>query len=466
MQYLSVTPDLIKSLKKIVGDIQVIMDAESLEKYAQDETPGYHALPDIVVKPDCTDDVASILALANENRIPVTPRSGGTCLSAGAVPIHGGIVLSFERMNRIKEIDTSNLMVVVEPGVITEQLDKALAEHGLFFPPDPVSLDSCMIGGNIAECAGGPRAMKYGVTKQYILGLEIVLADGTIQRYGGKLLKNVTGYNIIDLLIGSEGTLAIITEATLRVLRRPEVIVDLLVPFESVDQAVGFAIDVLKQGLTPACIEFMEGDVYRMVAQYLDKKLPFDKADAHIIVEVDGHDKDAVKQLYDRIGDIALKYGALDVLVGESITERERIWEPRKNASDALKTIEKPIAREDLVVPKDRIPELISKIKQCTQKYQVHMYAFGHLGDGNIHADIGIPKGMDLPTQDVDALRSEIYRITIDLGGAITAEHGIGLSKIKFLELALKNDQIELMHNIKRLFDPRNILNPGKIFHL
>lgn len=464
MSYTDVTPKIIQELKYIVGENHVINDIAMLENYAHDETPGYYALPEVVVIPENTGEVASILALANDYRIPITPRSGGTCLSAGAVPVCKGIVLSFERMNRIKEIDTKNLMVVVEPGIITDQLDKTLAEHGLFFPPDPVSRDSCMIGGNIAECAGGPRAMKYGVTKQYVLGLEVVLANGTVQRYGGKLLKNVTGYDIIDLIIGSEGTLAFITEATLRVLRRPDVIVDLLIPFDSIVRAIDFAVDVLQQGLAPACIEFMEGDVYRMVATYLKKPLPYDTACAHIIVEIDGHDKKQVKQQYGRIGDIALHHGALDVLVGESAGDRERIWEPRKNASDALKTVEQPVAREDLVVPKDRIPELIAKLKQCAQRFHAHMYAFGHLGDGNIHADVGIPKNQELPEPSIKALRTEIYKITMDLGGTITAEHGIGFSKTAFLTLALTQDQIDLMKNIKQVFDPNNILNPGKIF--
>jgi glycolate oxidase len=464
MSYSKVTPAVVAHFENIVGNEHVIKDRDELENYAHDETPGYHALPETVVKPGSTSEVARILCAAHEYYIPVTPRSGGTSLSAGAVPACGGIVLSLERMNAIKEIDTTNLVVIVEPGIITEHLDRALAPHGLFFPPDPVSLDSCMIGGNVAECAGGPRAMKYGVTKNYVLGMEAVLADGTIQRYGGKLLKNVTGYDMMALIIGSEGTLAIVTEVTLRVLPRPQIIVDLLIPFACVNDAVTFAIDVLKQGLTPACIEFMEGDVYRMVAQYLKQTLPNAQADAQIIVEIDGNDKEYVKRQYDMIGDCALKSGALDVLVGESTAERTRIWEPRKKASDALKEVATPVAREDLVVPKSAIPELIDKLKKCALHYNAHMYAFGHLGDGNIHADVGIEKGKTMTSEDISALREEIYRITVGLGGTITAEHGIGLSKTAFLSLALDPGQIALMRKIKHIFDPHNILNPGKIF--
>ncbi len=479
MPYNKVDSNIIKKLKQIVGPENVITDKDALENYSHDETPIYKAMPEVALKPGSTDEVSQIMHLAYENTIPVTPRGGGTCLSAGAVPVHAGIVLSLERMNRIKEIDKKNLMVVVEPGIITEQLGIELAKYDLFFPPDPVSLDSCMIGGNIAECAGGPRAMKYGVTKNYVMGLEAVLPNGEIIKIGGKLLKNVTGYDIIDLIIGSEGTLAIVTEATLKVLPLPKIVIDLLVPFKCVDDAVGFAIEVLQTGLMPAAIEFMEGDVYRAVAQYLNRKLPFVEANAHIIVELDGNDKEQLCKHYDEIGNIALKYGALDVFVGESAKDKEKIWEPRKKTSDALKELTNPVAREDLVVPKDKIPELISKLKECVAKYNAHVYTFGHLGDGNIHADIAVRTSHgaedvrkshgaeDVGTRhgvSVQKMRKEIYKITLSLGGAITAEHGIGLSKIPYLSMALTDTETNIMKKIKNIFDPKNILNPGKIF--
>ena len=503
MDYNKVDEKTISILGQIVGEENIIVDKVALEDYAHDETPLYKSMPDIAVKPGSTEEVSKIMKLANANIIPVTPRSGGTSLSAGAVPIHGGIVLLLERMNKIKEIDKKNMMVIVQPGIITEQLGNELAKHGLFFPPDPISLDTCMIGGNIAECAGGPRAMKYGVTKNYVLGIEIVLPDGTVQRYGGKLLKNVTGYNIVDLIVGSEGTLAIVTEATLKVLPVPTVIIDLLVPFKCVEDSVNFALDVLQTGLMPAAIEFMEGKVYRTVAKYLGRNLPFAEADAQIIVELDGNNRELLRKHYDEIGNIALKHSALDVFVGESAKDREKIWEPRKNASDALKDQSKLLAREDLVVPKDKIPELIARLKQCVKQYSAHLYAFGHLGDGNIHADIGITDYTDdketgrqgekgsfevkklgrsekrkeistdkcqsqslriNDTEKINKMRREIYAITLSLGGAITAEHGIGLSKIEYLEMALDKTQIKIMRSIKKIFDPKNILNPGKIF--
>lgn len=464
MTYGKINDKIITLLKDIVGSLHVITEAGILENFAHDETPRYQALPAVVVKPATAKEISRIMHLATEHTIPVTPRGGGTSLSGGAVPLTGGMVLSLERMNHIKEIDKENLMVIVEPGIITEELDKELNKHGLFFPPDPVSLDSCMIGGNIAECAGGPRAMKYGVTKNYVLGLEVVLADGTIQRYGGKLLKNVTGYDFINLIIGSEGTLAIVTEATLRVMTLPSVIVDLFVPFLCVEDAVGFALTTLQAGYEPAAIEFMEGDVYRMVENYLARKLPYPEGGGHVIIELHGNDKEYIHTIYDAIGEIAMKHGALDVLVAESARDREKLWEPRKKASEALKSEALPVAREDLVVPKDKIPELIKQLKKCTLKYHAQMYAFGHLGDGNIHADVAIAMGEEIADTALTDLRKEIYQTTMSLGGTITAEHGIGLSKIEYLGMALDASQISLMKQVKEVFDPKNILNPGKIF--
>lgn len=464
MTYTKINNRIIAQLKNIVGALHVITDIDTRANFAHDETPRYHSMPEVVLKPATTEEISRIMRLANKHVIPVTPRGGGTCLSGGAIPVHGGIVLSLERMNHIKEIDTDNLMVIVEPGVITENLDKELNKHGLFFPPDPVSLDSCMIGGNIAECAGGPRAMKYGVTKNYVLGIEVVLANGTIQRYGGKLLKNVTGYDIIDLIVGSEGTLAIVTEATLRVLSLPSVIVDLFIPFPGVQDATGFAIAVLQAGYEPAAIEFMEGDVYRMAQRYLGRKLPYPEGNGHVIVEIHGNDRKHIRATYDAIGEIALKHGAFDVLVAESARDREKIWEPRKKASEALKNESIPVAREDLVVPKDRIPELIKRLREHALCHKAQLYAFGHLGDGNIHADVAITGGKDISEATLNEMRKKMYQTTVSLGGMITAEHGIGLSKTEYLRLALDTSQINVMEQIKSVFDPRNILNPGKIF--
>jgi glycolate oxidase len=464
MKYVKVDEQIINRLRQIVGDANVLTDPAVLENYSHDETPLYSAMPEAVVKCASTGQVSQVMHLAHEICIPVTPRGGGTCLSAGAVPVHGGIVLSLERMTKILEIDKDNMMVVVETGIVTEQLGKQLAKHGLFFPPDPVSIESCTIGGNIAECAGGPRAMKYGVTRNYITGIVAVLPDGSVVKMGGKLLKNVTGYDLINLIIGSEGTLAIVTEATVRLLPLPKVVVDLLVPFVCVEDATNFTVELLQTDITPAAIEFMEGDVVRMVSKYLGRDLPYMNANAHTIVEVDGNDTDSIRIIYGRIGDIALKHGALDVLVGEGRRDREKIWEPRKKIGDTLKDLTQNVTREDLVVPKKAIPQLISTLKNCAKKYGATVYAFGHLGDGNIHADVSIEKTKQLTASEIDKMRREMYEITISLGGTITAEHGVGLSKIPYLNIAVDERQIELMKKIKAVFDPKNILNPGKIF--
>ncbi len=462
--YNRVTEKIIDRLVSIVGKENIILEKEGLENYAHDETPLYYSMPEVVVKPAIKNEVQEILRLANDNSIPVTPRGGGTSLSAGAVPIYNGIVLSLERMNRVKEIDKENLMAVVEPGIITGILEKELACHNLFFPPDPVSLDSCTIGGNIAECAGGPRAMKYGVTKNYVTGLEIILPDGESIKLGGKLLKNVAGYDMLNLFIGSEGTLGIFTEGIIKTMVLPETIVDLYIPFKTVSDASRFSIEVLRSGLSLTAIELMEGAVVRMVEKYLKRKVPYSEADGHTIVELDGNDRGEIMRELERVGDIAFKFNALDVLVAETPQDRERLWEIRKKIGDSLKSQTKIIAREDLVVPKNRIPDLIYNLKEYLKKYNCDLYAFGHLGDGNIHTDVGLSEEKEIEDW-VKQMRKEMYEVTIKLGGTITAEHGIGLSKVSFLPLALDKRALELMMKIKREFDPKGILNPGKIFN-
>jgi glycolate oxidase len=468
-----VDAQMIAQLQAIVGPEGVDVEPEKLENFGHDETPLYQTTPEVVVHPADTNQVSRVVKMADEKMIPVTPRGGGTSLSGGAVPVHKGIVLALDRMNRIKEVDAANLMVVTEPGVITAELGKELARHGLFFPPDPVSLESCTIGGNVAECAGGPRAMKYGVTKNYVTGLEVVMADGEIVRYGGKLLKNVTGYDFVNLMVGSEGTLGIVTEITLEVLPQPKAVVDLLIPFNRIGDAAWFAVEIIRQGAAPAAIEFMDGPSIRLVEKFLARPLPFNDADCITIVELDGYDPESIRKGYEMIGQLAVTMGARDVLVGDNTPDREKIWEPRKKIGEALKTLKQILCREDLVVPKSRIPDLINRLDELARKSGAELYAFGHFGDGNIHTDFTVDDDGDerIDYRDdkarldaVKKLRSEIYRITVDLGGTITAEHGIGLSKKDFLGLAIDSSTIEKMRQIKRIFDPKNILNPGKIF--
>jgi len=288
--------EIINSLVDIVGKDNVLVARESLEPYSHDETPGLSHFPDVVVKPKTAEEISKIMRLANDEEVPVTPRAGGTGLSGGAVPWLGGILMSFERMNRIKEIDTKNAMAVVESGVIVQNLEEEAAKYGLFYPPDPASLDSCMIAGNVAECAGGARAFKYGVTRNYVKGMEVVLPQGEIIKLGGKLIKNVTGYSLVDLIVGSEGTLAIVTEVILKLLPLPEAKIDLLIPFDSIEQAVNTAMKIIKSGIVPATIEFMEREAIKASERYLEKKTPFSEAEVHILVELDGKKENIQKE--------------------------------------------------------------------------------------------------------------------------------------------------------------------------
>ncbi len=473
MQYTPVDNRIIGLLRDIVSPEWIDVDPEKLGNYGHDETPLYHMAPEVVVHPSDTAQVSQIMKLAHEKKIPVTPRGGGTSLSGGAVPFYKGIVMALDRMNRVKEVDTANLMVVTEPGVITADLGHELARYGLFFPPDPVSLESCMVGGNIAECAGGPRAMKYGVTKNYVTGLEVVLADGEIVRYGGKLLKNVTGYDFISLFVGSEGTLGIITEIILEVLPAPQIVIDLLIPFNCVEDVIRFAGEILRQGAQPAAIEFMNRASIRLAERYLARPVAFSQAECYTIIELDGNDPESLQKTYERVGETALAMGAQDVLVGDNTPDRDKIWEPRKKVGEALKTLKTILCREDLVVPKNRIPDLLNRLASVANAYGAELYAFGHIGDGNIHTDFTVDDKSDkridcrdekTRTDAIRNLRRDIYRVTIDLGGMITAEHGIGLSKKEYLAIALAPASIKLMRHIKKIFDPNNILNPGKIF--
>ncbi|KPJ50612.1 hypothetical protein AMJ40_02290 [candidate division TA06 bacterium DG_26] len=458
--YKRVDEQTLKELRAIVGKDGVLVGEDELQPYAHDETPELNFPPEAAVRPQNRDEVKEIVKLAKRRRIPITPRGGGTGLSGGAVPVFGGIVISFERMNRTKEIDEANLMVVTEPGVVTGDLGEAVESCGLFYPPDPVSLDSCTLGGNIAECAGGPRAVKYGVTRDYVQGLEVVFPDGEIGKLGGKLLKDVTGYSLLDIVIGSEGTLAIVTEATLRLLPLPSQKVDLVIPFNDTSAMV--------RGIVPSTVELMEGKGLKATERFLKRDIPFSDADAQILVELDGNRSDELARLYEMVGEIALEKGALDVLVAEDKSAQEKVWEPRKNIGDALKETGNLIIRDDLVVPPSLIPALLEELKIIEEKYEVEIYCFGHMGDGNIHVDI-VAGGSFREFEDHHArekLIGDLYRVTLQLGGSITAEHGIGYVKKSWLHLGASQSQIELMKKIKLAFDPENILNPGKIFDL
>ena len=464
-EYRPVTDTVVEALRQIVGEANVVVAGEALERYAHDETVGLRADPEVAVKVTSTEQVSKVLKLAQRMRIPVTPRGAGYGLSGGAVALHGGIVLSTEKMNRILEIDHENLMVTVEPGVITGDIHRAVEAEGLFYPPDPASLDSCTIGGNVSEGAGGPRAVKYGITKDYVTGLEVVLPSGKITSMGGKLVKDVTGYSLIQLLIGSEGTLAVVTKIILRLLPLPKVQVDLLVPFDDFQTAADTVSAIIAQRILPTTIEFMERDSMLAVERLLQKPVPFCDAAAQLLIQLDGNLQDAVEAEMEIVGDLCLEHGARDVLVAQDRPTRDRLWEARRLIIDALNQ-ESPVNHmEDVVVPRAELPRLLKGIKEIGNRHGVRIVSFGHAGDGNVHVNVLKDQiGDEQWAALMPAVTEETYRLSLSLGGAITGEHGIGATRKRYLSLALDEAQIALMRQIREAFDPNRILNPGKIF--
>lgn len=463
--YEKVDADIVGALCQIVGESNVLVDVEALEPYTHDEVVGLRADPEVVVRVRSAEQVAGVLKLAQRERVPVTPRGAGYGLSGGAIPTCGGIVLSLEKMDRILEIDKENLMVTVEPGVITGDVHRVVEAEGLFYPPDPASLDSCTIGGNIAEDAGGPRAVKYGVTRHYVCGLEAVLPSGEIITCGGKLVKNVTGYNLIQLLIGSEGTLAVVTKIVLRLLPLPKVRVDLLVPFDDFQAAADTVSDIIAHRVLPTTIEFMERDSVLAVERLSEKEMPYHGAAAHLLIQLDGNSREAVDGDCGVVGELCLEHGARDVLVARDSRTRDRLWEARRLIIDALNH-ESPVNHmEDVVVPRAELPPLLKGIKEIGRQHDVRVVCFGHAGDGNVHVNVLKDEVPDERWETlVPAVTEEIYRLTLSLGGTITGEHGIGATRRRYLPLALDETQIGVMREIRAVFDPNHILNPSKIF--
>lgn len=464
--YAKIDSDVIARLKAIVGDQYIISDTEALEKYSHDETMGLSAWPEVVVKVSSAQEISEIMKLANERRIPVTPRAGGMGLSGGAVPIYGGIVLSVERMNRILEIDHENLMVTLEPGVITGELHRTVEAQGLFYPPDPASQDSCCLGGNVAENAGGPRAVKYGVTKDYVNGLEVVLPTGEIIELGGKLVKDVTGYNLLQLMVGSEGTLGIVTKIILRLLPLPTARVDLLVPYDDFQKAADTVSAIIAERIVPTTIEFMERDTVKACERLMGKPVPFsDEAAAQLLIQITGQRQEEVEADMERVGELCLEHGALDVLVASDQATRDRLWEARRLIIEALKH-ESPVHHmEDLVVPRAKIPALLKGVHEISERLGVRALCFGHAGDGNVHVNLlkdNLPD--DVWHEREKAAQKALYELAYSLDGTITGEHGIGATRKYFLVDALGEVQVALMKRIKDAFDPNHILNPGKIF--
>jgi glycolate oxidase len=468
--YRPVTPEIAAELRSVVGEKNLIVgDEERLRGYSHDEVAGpeYARMPEAVVKPVSAREVAAILKVANRHRVPVTPRGGGTGLSCGAVPLFGGVVLSLERMNRILEIDRENMAVVVEPGVVTSEIGKAVQEFGLFYAGYPMSFESCFIGGNLAENAGGGRAIRYGVTGHHVLGLEAVLPTGEIVEMGGKRVKDVTGYDLIHLLVGSEGTLAVFTKIILRLLPRPAATAVLLIPFGSASEAVeAFPRVVARAGILPTSIEFMDRLSVETVYRFLGDAPPRPGIGAMLLVELDGSSRAKVDEESERIGELFLEEGALDVYVGNTPATERKMWAPRVNLAEAFKTVCPVQSLEDIVVPTARIPDLIRELERLARIHDVLIPCYGHAGDGNLHATPVKKPETPLETwkETLPRILTELYGTVRGLGGTISGEHGIGSKRARYMPIVMSPEMIGLQKRIKRLFDPLNILNPGKIF--
>lgn len=453
------TEKFIKKIRKMMPG-KVFTDKEDIFCYGFDAS-STEGVPSAVIRPSSTSEVSEIASLAFETGTRLVPRGAGTGMTGGAVPIEDTVVLSFEGMNRIIDIDHKNMVAVVEPGVINQHLQEKLEEKNLFYPPDPTSMKFCTLGGNIAENAGGPRAVKYGVTKDYVLGLEVVLADGTVLNTGGITYKGVVGYDLTRLLVGSEGTLGIVTRIFLRVLPLPEEIATLLCTFSNIDDAAQTISAITSSSMIPRTLEFMDHQSISAVENYKTFGLPLD-AEALLLIEVDGPHS-VVSRDAERIADICSSFNGR-VSVADDLFSKQRLWEARRAISPALYYLKPTKISEDIVVPRGMIPRMLQSLKNISEKYGLLIANFGHAGDGNIHVNIMTDKNNKDEYQKANDALKDIFRSTLDMGGTISGEHGVGLTKKQFIGMELSETSIGIMKSIKNIFDPKGILNPGKIF--
>ncbi|MBQ6668653.1 MAG: FAD-binding protein [Deltaproteobacteria bacterium] len=452
---------ILQQLQQIVGADYLTTEPADLTCYAFDATQRRY-LPDVVIYPHNAAEIAEILKLANTHRIPVVPRGSGSGFSGGSLPIEGGIELVLRRMDRILEIDEDNMIAVVEPGVVTETFQKAVEAHGLFYPPDPASLKFSSMGGNVAECAGGPRCVKYGVTRDYILGLEVVTPTGDIINTGGRTMKGVVGYDLTRLFVGSEGTLGVVTQIIVKLIPKPAAVKTMLITFDSIRGASQAVSHIVLGRIIPTTLEFMDSTSLDVVRKATNIVIP-EQVKAVLVVEVDGEPELLEKQAQ-QILTIVQPFGVVDTKIAQNKAESDDIWKLRRSISPSLRTVNPNKFNEDICVPRSRIPDMIVALEKISSEVGVPIINFGHAGDGNIHVNVMV----DLATPGMDekverALRA-IFEATLQLGGTISGEHGIGITKAPYLRMELKDKVIDYMRLIKRALDPNNILNPGKIF--
>jgi len=465
MPFKKIQADDISFFTSAVGAQHVFTDNEQLERCASDQTEDLHYMPEIVLQPATTEEVSQIMKYCNEQSIPVTPRGAGTGLSGGALPIWGGVALDMKRFNKVLHIDKRNFQVTTEPGVITQELQETLKAEGLFYPPDPASKGSCFIGGNVSENSGGPRAVKYGVVKDYVLNLEIVLPDGSIIWTGANVLKNATGYNLTQLIVGSEGTLGVITKIVLRLIPAVKHDLLMLVPFRSAIEACAAVNAIFLAGYTPSALEFMERDAIEWSMKYVQStgiSLPPDIT-AHLLIEVDGNHMDELYRDAEAISVIVQQYDIDEILFADSHEQKQMLWTLRRKVGEAVKS-NSVYKEEDTVVPRAELPGLLSYIKDLGREYGFHSVCYGHAGDGNLHVNI-VKADMsdeDWKTKLPLGIR-KLFTEVVRLGGTISGEHGIGLVQKEYMDIAFDSVQLGIMKQIKQVFDPKGILNPGKI---
>ena len=453
--------NVIKKLRACVGRKNLLTAPEELACYSFDGT-GQNFMPDAVALPDSTGQVAALLELANRYRFPVIPRGAGSGMTGGALPVQGGLVIAFSRMNRIIEIDTDNMIAVVEPGVITGELQMALKKQGLMYPPDPASLKFCSLGGNAAECAGGPSAVKYGVTRDYIIGLEVVLPTGEIMKTGVRTEKGVVGYDLTHLFIGSEGTLAVFTKLILRLLPLPEAKSTFLLSFSSLAEATGLVAEILSTGLMPCTLEYMDKTAIQVVSDHLASP-PSDDTAALLLIEFDGTKQEVRKQSEQLTAFVGQKDNC-SLRKAADEAETEELWQARRAISPATLSLRPNKISEDVVVPRSKIPDLVVFTDQLARELDLIILTFGHAGDGNIHVNIMVDNANEQEYAHGLKAKEQLFTFVVSLGGTLSGEHGIGITKSRFLPLEIDQTALSVMQRLKTLFDPNNILNPGKIF--